>query len=472
MAKLSFLDLTGLTIVKDNILGIISSHTSNNDIHISLEDRDKLNDLHTHSNKSILDATTASYTTEDKALVDTITNYLPLTGGTLSGNMFIEYDDATYAQYSLENSLRRVIMAINTAGVFGFYDVTNSKWIFFSEPSGSNTLNGDIKITGTTTLNSATSSGNISVSTDTENWRHYEIKNNLRHMQIAINTSGTFGLWDKTNNKWLLQSTVSGNIVLSGNTTINGTLKTTATIDVEKTTTDIAAIRVKNSLRTGSMLTSADGFFGLWDNALDDWMIYSNTDKVIVANNDTTIIGTLKSHSHLPRANSTSTSSGYTLGDSNYKWRYLYAFSSSVQTSDRNQKNTINYNEIDNFDNLFDALKPCTYFMNGGDRKHMGFIAQDVEKAMNENGMTIDDLSFVCKDKEYRVVDEDKPNTEDNREYLVDENGEQKYVYGLKYTELHALEINQIQKLKKKVVDLNLALSEALARIDELERKI
>lgn len=40
----------------------------------------------------------------------------------------------------------------------------------------------------------------------------------------------------------------------------------------------------------------------------------------------------------IPGVNSTSTSTDKTLGDSSHKWRYLYAFSGTIQTSDRSAK--------------------------------------------------------------------------------------------------------------------------------------
>ena len=46
-----------------------------------------------------------------------------------------------------------------------------------------------------------------------------------------------------------------------------------------------------------------------------------------------------------PGTNSTSTTTGYTLGSSSYKWRYLYAFSGTIQTSDRSAKDSIHYIE-------------------------------------------------------------------------------------------------------------------------------
>lgn len=46
-----------------------------------------------------------------------------------------------------------------------------------------------------------------------------------------------------------------------------------------------------------------------------------------------------------PDHNSTSTSTGYNLGNSTHKWRYLYAYSGTIQTSDRAAKDSIHYLE-------------------------------------------------------------------------------------------------------------------------------
>lgn len=44
-----------------------------------------------------------------------------------------------------------------------------------------------------------------------------------------------------------------------------------------------------------------------------------------------------------PNMNATSTSNGYTLGDSSSKWRYLYAYSGTIQTSGKENKDSIHY---------------------------------------------------------------------------------------------------------------------------------
>lgn len=333
-----------------------------------------------------------------------------------------------------------------------------------STDSTGKTIIPNLQVTGSTAINGATSSGSILIDTSSASWIAYSLKNSLRRVQMVIDTSGYFGFYDTTNSKWIFKSSVSGTNEFIGTLYANALFS-------KNTTSANTVVRISNTLRDGGLMVSDAGFLGIWDYTNSKWTIYSDASDNIFCNGALSVLGDMQTHNVIPATNATSTA-GYTVGNSNFRYRYLYAASSTVQTSDRNQKNTIDYNDIDNLDKMFDDLKPCTYYMNGGDRKHMGFIAQDVEEAMNENGMTIDDLSFVCKDAEYKLIDENKPDTEENREYQFDDNGEQKHIYGLKYTELHALEVNQIQKLKTRVNDLELALSQALARIEMLEEKI
>ena len=62
----------------------------------------------------------------------------------------------------------------------------------------------------------------------------------------------------------------------------------------------------------------------------------------------------------IPYVNSTSTTTGITLGDSSHKWRYLYAFSGSIQTSDRSAKDSIHYIQ---YAEDSEAMKPATMSM-------------------------------------------------------------------------------------------------------------
>lgn len=120
-------------------------------------------------------------------------------------------------------------------------------------------------------------------------------------------------------------------------------------------------------------------------------------------------------------------------GTLNNRWATVYATSSTIITSDRNQKNSITY-DMSPYDALFDRLKPTPYKYNEGtsDRTHTGMISQDVEQALEDCGLTSQDFAGFVKG--------------------VNADGEASY--SLRYEEFIALCIDQIQRLKKRVTAL------------------
>lgn len=114
---------------------------------------------------------------------------------------------------------------------------------------------------------------------------------------------------------------------------------------------------------------------------------------------------------------------------------YIGSLSSSVQvTSDRNAKYDIQ-DQPEVYSRLFDQLKPVTYRYKDGTsgRIHTGFIAQDVEDAVLSLGLETTDFAAVC--------------------YDLDDAGN-KVRYGIRYEEIVSLNTYEIQKLKKRVADL------------------
>lgn len=117
-----------------------------------------------------------------------------------------------------------------------------------------------------------------------------------------------------------------------------------------------------------------------------------------------------------------------------YIWRDLFIQNAPSVVSDRNEKNTIEELK-DKYSAMFDLLRPVRFKMNNGtsDRFHTGMIAQDVEGAMDEAGVSSNDFAGLIK-------------TENPKDGTVS--------YGLRYEEFIALCIDQIQKLKKRVEEL------------------
>lgn len=140
-------------------------------------------------------------------------------------------------------------------------------------------------------------------------------------------------------------------------------------------------------------------------------------------------------------------------GPGNHKWRQLYANIGEINTSDREKKKYIKAVGGKYLD-LYWRLQPVTYKLRSAgadqhDRTHVGFIAQDVEKALEETGLTAMDFAAFCKDAKL-----------DKTEQPI----EGQYDYALRYAEFIALNTAAIHDLRRTVEELQ-------ARIATLEAK-
>jgi hypothetical protein len=146
------------------------------------------------------------------------------------------------------------------------------------------------------------------------------------------------------------------------------------------------------------------------------------------------------------------------LGDALHSFEFGYFTnlvhsSCSCTASDQKVKNTIEY-DISKYDKVFDTLRPASYKYNNGtsDRTHLGFIAQDIQESISQAELADKDCAIVVIDGDGfdktlgKVVDEEKTS------------------YYVRYGELHALEVRQIQLLKQEVKELK-------AEIEELKSK-
>lgn len=112
-----------------------------------------------------------------------------------------------------------------------------------------------------------------------------------------------------------------------------------------------------------------------------------------------------------------SPSSPVNLGTANKKWDNIYANTGTINTSDRNLKEDIQ--DID--ERLLRAwgkVNYKTFKFKGGDRKHIGVIAQDIQAAFQSEGLNARDFGLFCED--------------------TDENGNT--ILGVRYSECLALE--------------------------------
>ena len=112
-----------------------------------------------------------------------------------------------------------------------------------------------------------------------------------------------------------------------------------------------------------------------------------------------------------------SPSSPANLGTADNKWDTIYAQTGTISTSDRNAKTDIS--DID--EKILSAWGKVNYKVfkfKGGNRKHIGVIAQDIDEAFQSEGLNARDFGIFCED--------------------TDENGN--IILGVRYSECLALE--------------------------------
>lgn len=118
----------------------------------------------------------------------------------------------------------------------------------------------------------------------------------------------------------------------------------------------------------------------------------------------------------------------YTLGNSIFKWKEIYAQTATINTSDRNLKKSIENLPTD-YLNFYDKLLPVRFKFkeNTSNRYHIGFISQDVENALQESNLSSQDFAGFIKDGP---------------------------VYGLRYGEFIALCVAKTQQQDKEIKQL------------------
>lgn len=159
------------------------------------------------------------------------------------------------------------------------------------------------------------------------------------------------------------------------------------------------------------------------------------------------------------------------LGASNHRFATVFAKTGSINTSDRNEKNTIADIDPEQAEKLIMGLKPSTFKFNDGTsgRTHWGLISQDIEELLPRIGMSdLDFAGFIKTPKTedyYEDVSETVTDEETGEEKTVTRKElktrviEGEYVYALRYSEFIAPLICMVQKQQKQIENLERHLS-------------
>ena len=159
------------------------------------------------------------------------------------------------------------------------------------------------------------------------------------------------------------------------------------------------------------------------------------------------------------------------LGNGSHRWAVVYAKTGSINTSDRNEKNTIADIDPEQAEKLIMGLKPSTFKFNDGTsgRTHWGLISQDIEELLPQIGMSDLDFAGFIKTPKTEDYYEDVPETVTDeetgegktvtRKELKTRTIEGEYIYSLRYDEFIAPLICMVQKQQKQIENLERRLS-------------
>ena len=181
-------------------------------------------------------------------------------------------------------------------------------------------------------------------------------------------------------------------------------------------------------------------FWRLTAGADGDWVLYNYADGAYEKSISATGGGNVELYfNHSKKLETTNSSvkitghcephtddGGVNIGQSGNRWTNIFASNGTINTSDRNEKNTIQ--DCDLGLSFIEKLKPVSYKWNNekaGTKTNYGLIAQDLLEVITEEGKSLDDFGPIHKDEDS--------------------------AYGLNYTQLIAPLIKAVQELSTEV---------------------
>lgn len=416
------------------------------------------------SQQSVAHATTAdTATTADRAITaDTATDdtKLPLAGGSISGDIKPDETGKYYigtADNAFSGVYAKIIASRLNGGTYGSMNAVTE---------GTETTTGACRLTVGNSAASGTDKnayGEIRLFNTGTNYVGLRTSNDLTANRtiylpatsgtktLAIDdeattsTKGLLSASDKTKldgidtgaNKVTLTTSGSGNAVTAISATNGALTVTKGTNFAARTGSASYDFNCKN-------LTVAGGTISIKNGDYIGYISQQGNQHILIkasAENYSVEFGVINNTSSSDKAWSFyPNTSDIVLGAASKRWGQIYSTKSTIATSDRKEKKNITI--IDKAKEFIMKLKPVSYMFNNAtsDRHHYGFIAQDVEEAMNELDMTSIDFGGLCKD--------------------LKEGSDDEYIYGLRYEEFIAPLVATVQQQQKEIDELKSAIEE------------
>ena len=208
---------------------------------------------------------------------------------------------------------------------------------------------------------------------------------------------------------------------------------------------------------------------GIYDHTRGHWTLLNDANYTYLRSSDSILLvpknnayGYIEvQHASSKPAIFPSVNNGGYVGISSYRFTTFFSVNAVNVSSDRRLKEDIS-DDFTKLEDFFTLLRPVSYKLKSDEEEktHMGFIAQDIEEALEVSGIDPDTFAFLTKDD----IDPESESAE-----IFDDG----VSYGLGYTELIALNTHMIQKQKsiideqqKKIEDLESRLAKLEALLD------
>lgn len=485
----------------------LDTHTGNDTIHITSDERTKWNDAnnkkHSHNNKSVLDGITSE-------LVQKWSNGSSLTGikgdaekNYRTGNVNLTPENigaATSADLTAHKKIEAITSIGNThpLGHVMVYDekeevtgtnqcavpslnlfqreinllsssLAKGNYLPLSGGTMTGTIIGQHKLPGSTASDSNGMVLGVQTTSNTGIFNGNGDGNGADVANLIIKSWYGVGFVDGCSG----QGMTVGIDCRSGNITCNSiTIRNVGSVtDLLNSKLSTSASCNKNWNWSGKNETPA----WIWGGSDGTNMYVYNPTYILVQgirNRVTNRAMTITDDNHVRtyESNGVGMNGAISLGSANYRFSQLYVTSSSISTSDKNYKDDIK-SLTDKHLQFFMKLQPVSFLFKDGTsgRTHIGFIAQDVEQAMSECGLTDLDFAGFCKDQK---IDSKLVDGEEVNEPILDENGNPEYIYSLRYEEFIALNTYVIQELWKRVDAVEKENAEMRDQIKSMQQDI
>lgn len=115
----------------------------------------------------------------------------------------------------------------------------------------------------------------------------------------------------------------------------------------------------------------------------------------------------------------------------------VYINGEPQSASDARLKTDVQY-DVDDYLTVFDKLKPATFVYDGHKRRHMGFLAQEIQETLKQEGIPEEHFAALCTE----VPNEERPMG----------------MYSLRYGELQIMTVAKVQQMDKRLKELEAKL--------------